>query len=88
MCALCRFTFFRLAGPTGTVLDAPRDLFKGGIDRCLTSICTLRSWPDRPPVYDGTPYVGDGGAEMALGAKGFGFFVARPQGSHSACTLH
>ena len=52
-------------------------LLSGGIDPCLTRVCTLRSWPDRPRAYAGTPFVGDAGPEAGIG-KLPAFFVHRP----------
>lgn len=53
---------------------AVAELLNGDVDRCFT-VCTLRSWPDRPPVYPGTAFIGDSGPEQAVGA--LGFFVVR-----------
>lgn len=57
--------------------DPVADLLSGGIDPCLTRVCTLRSWPNRPRAYDGTPFVGDSGPEQGVG-KLPAFFVHRP----------
>ncbi|KAL1495433.1 hypothetical protein AB1Y20_016801 [Prymnesium parvum] len=54
-------------------LDAVATLFAE--HPCLR-VCTLESWPNRRPVYDGTPFVGDSGPEMRMNA--LGFFVHRP----------
>ena len=46
------------------------------IDPCF-QVCTLRSWPDRPWVMDGTAWIGDDGPEQGVGT--FAFFVSRPK---------
>ena len=56
----------------GAPMDAIATLFAE--NRCL-SICTLESWPNRRPVYDGSTFVGDSGPEMRMNA--LGFFVHR-----------
>ena len=63
------FSFFYKGKPA---TDA---LFSRSFDPCL-SVCTLRSWPDRVEVFDGTLFVGDAGPEKAIGD--FAFFVVRP----------
>ena len=63
------FTFF-YKGKAAT-----DELLSGAVDPCLR-VCVLRSWPDRPEVFDGTVWVGDNGPEEAIGE--FGFFVVRP----------
>jgi hypothetical protein len=63
------FTFFYKGKPATTQLLSP------AFDPCI-EVCELRSWPDRPEVYDGTLFEGDSGPEGALAE--FGFFVVRP----------
>lgn len=65
------FTFFY---NSGDAYPAVRELLSGRVDPCL-KVCTLRSWPDRPAVYEGTLFVGDSGPEEAVGQ--LGFFVVR-----------
>ena len=65
------FSFFY----TGDAYPATTELLHGPRrDPCLR-VCTLRSWPDRPPIYEGTPFVGDAGPEAGVGR--IGFFVHR-----------
>lgn len=65
------FSFFY----TGDHYPAVTDMLSGRVDPCVR-VCVLRSWPDRPPVYEGTAFVGDSGPEQGVGA--IGFFVHRP----------
>ena len=44
-------------------------------DSCL-EVCELEAWPNRRPVYEGTPFVGDAGPESLAGSGGF--LVHRP----------
>jgi len=65
--------FYHASNLDGQALDAVANLF---VENPCLRICTLESWPNRKPVYDGSVFVGDSGPEMRMGA--LGFFVHRP----------
>jgi len=65
--------FYHASNADGGPLDAIATLF---VENPCLRICTLESWPNRRPVYDGSPFVGDSGPEMRMNA--LAFFVHRP----------
>ena len=65
------FTFFYYGDGTD-----PNDPVAAVLATPCTQVCVLRSWPDRPPAYEGTLFVGDAGPEAGVGE--LGFFVHRP----------